>query len=123
MEELKLFVPTYNAAAFPDEVLREEIPEFGNPFVPVLVKEVAGIRIVLGSHDYDSEHAPDILVERRPNGWAIFLHPVGGGDPSGYVYFCDDGRSYLLPEHGIGVTASIEVVESMDDVKGVDLPG
>ena len=38
-----------------------------------------------------------VQVERRPNGWAIFLHPIGGGDPSGYVYFLDDGRSFVLP--------------------------
>jgi hypothetical protein len=54
---------------------------------------------------------PDIQIERHPNGWKIFLHPLGGSDASGFVYFVDDGRSYLLREFGCGPTPQIRVLE------------
>ena len=51
-----------------------------------------------GTHDYDDYDKPDLLIERRPVGWAIFLHPLGGGDPVGVIYFLDDGRSFFREE-------------------------
>jgi hypothetical protein len=45
-----------------------------------------------------SELKPDVQIERRPNGWAIFLSPLGGSDPCALVYFHDDGRSWLTKE-------------------------
>ncbi len=121
LQELKLLVPTYNAEGFPDEVAKDEMPEFGEPLVPVLIREADGVRIVLGTHDYDCE-TPDIQIERRPNGWAIFLHPLGGSDPSGYVYFLDDGRSFLSPENNFGPTPAIEVLEPHGQVPELDCP-
>lgn len=41
----------------------------------------------------------------------LFLHPVGGGDPAGYVVFLDEGRSYFVSERGGGPTVPAEVVE------------
>jgi hypothetical protein len=122
MDEHRLTVPTYNASIFVEQVDADVLPEFGPPHVPVVIREANGIRIVLGSHDYDDQDAPDIQIERRPRGWAIFLHPVGGSDASGYVYFVDDGRSFLLPENGLGPTPSIEVVEREDSVPDMDPP-
>ena len=122
MNEIRLRVPTYNANLFPDQVSAGVVPEFGPPFVPVIIRDAEGIRIVLGSHDYDDKRAPDIQIERRPRGWAIFLHPVGGGDASGYVYFVDDGRSFMLPENGLGPTPAIEIIESGDSVPDMDPP-
>jgi hypothetical protein len=119
--ELKLHVPTYNAGAFPNDVANHTRPEFGEPYVPVVVRPADGVRLVLGSHDYWNSDAPDIQIERRPRGWAIFLHPVGGSDPSGYVYFVDDGRSFVVPESGVA-TPAILMRTSDEAVFEVDGP-
>ena len=108
MGELRLTVPTYNGTAFPSATERGEIEEYGPPKVPVLIRSEGGVRILLGTHDRDDPDRPDILIERRPNGWAIFLHPDGSGDPSGCVYFLDNGESIVVPEL-LGVMPSIEV--------------
>lgn len=93
--ELELDVPTYYGDR-PD--LHPHRKEFDDPSIPVLVRPAEGVRVVLGTHDYTDLHKPDVQIERRPNGWAIFLHPCGGGDPSGVVYFLDDGQSFVIPE-------------------------
>lgn len=116
MSELEIDVPTYNGN-LSDPIARDALPEFGDPHIPVLIYRADGIRIVLGSSDYLDDNAPDIHIERRPQGWAIFLHPVPGGDPSGYVYFLDDGRSYVIPEHG---SDAIRMVESGDEFAELD---
>src|SRR4051812_14098037 len=112
MQELKIDVPTYYGAANCGRSLNPELPEFGMPRVPILARSADGIRIVLGSHDYEDCSMPDVQIERRPNGWAIFLHPVGGGDPSGLLYFLDDGRSFLLKERWQTSTPQIDVIDS-----------
>lgn len=117
MDELTLLVPTYNGYAYPDET-----EEFGDPYVPVHVYREDGVRIVLGSDDRENIDAPDINIERRPHGWAIFLHPLGGSDASGYAYFLDDGRSFLVKELGLGPTPVIEIVDSHSDIPGLDAP-
>jgi len=96
-------------------------PEFGDPDVPLLVRSAAGLRIVLGSHDHYGD-APDIQVERRPHGWAIFLHPVGLSEASGYVYFLDDGRSYLVAEADVGPTVPIRCIRSVEEIPELDRP-
>jgi len=88
----KLQVPTYH----PNAKQGEE--EFTEPAVPILVCPADGLRIVLGTHDFLDYGKPDIQIERRKNGWMIFLHPVGGCDPSGYIYMLDDGRSFVQQE-------------------------
>ncbi|MGA2231570.1 MAG: hypothetical protein ABSH22_11780 [Tepidisphaeraceae bacterium] len=118
MQELKVYAPTYYGDSAP--VQRGEKQEFDDPRVPVLVRPADGIRIVLGSHDYFDCKVPDVQIERRPNGWAIFLHPVGGCDACGYVYFLDDGRSFLVPENGLGATPVIELLRSVGDVPEID---
>jgi hypothetical protein len=102
-------VPTYYGHAYPDAVVDGLVPEFGKPFVPILIQRAEGLRLVLGSSD-PLRQAPDIAIERRPNGWALFLHPEIGGDPSGYVYFIDDGRSFVVPDCGI-TTPAIQTSE------------
>lgn len=117
MAELRIHVPTYYGSgpgAFSDK------PEFGSPEVPLLVRPADGLRIVLGSHDYFDATAPDIQIERRANGWAIFLHPVGGGDPSGHIYFLDDGRSFVTPERDLGTTPPVLVLDWDAAVSEVD---
>lgn len=118
MEELKLMVPTYNG-----KWLKEPnctLDDFGEPGVPVVVRPADGVRVVLGTHDYDDSSKPDVQIERRHNGWMIFLHPVGGCDPCGYVFFLDDGRSFLVKESACGPPWEIEVVEYEQAVDEVD---
>jgi hypothetical protein len=104
MPELKIFAPTYYGNIAAEKMALRAKREFDDPYVPIVVRRADGLRIVLGSHDYFDGNAPDIQIERRPCGWAVFLHPVGGGDPSGLIFFLDDGRSFLIPECGPGVT-------------------
>lgn len=110
MKELKLLVPTYNASLFAKQVAAGILPEFGPPNVPVIIRQSDGVRIVLGSHDFNELNVPDVQIERRPRGWAIFLHPLGGSDACAYIYFLDDGRSFLLPETGPTPTPEIQIV-------------
>jgi hypothetical protein len=122
-QELKLIVPTYLANMPRKQSKTDDSPEFGNPYIPILVREAEGVRIVLGTHDYEDGEKPDIQIERRPNGWAIFLRSLGGGDPSGYVYFLDDGRSFLVPEFGYAINAGgIQVLAPHEDVPELDVP-
>jgi hypothetical protein len=122
LQELKLMVPTYLAERFATEDSNSDQPDFGEPNVPVLIREAEGVRIVLGTHEYEDYEKPDIQIERRPNGWAIFLHPLGGSDPSGFVYFLDDGRSFLAKEYALGPTPAIEVLEAGHKVRELDCP-
>src|SRR5271156_3973696 len=108
MKKLKLMVPTYNANYFREDVASGEKKEFGDPHFPVLVCEADGVRVVLGTHDYEDYSKPDIQIERQPHGWVIFLHPLGGSDACGYVHFLDDGRSFLVKEHPYGPTPVLE---------------
>jgi hypothetical protein len=109
--EFRLLVPRYNGNLYPRYVASGKLAEFGDPETPVLVREAEGVRIVLGSHDYEDDTKPDVQIERHPNGWMIFLHPLGGSDACGYIYFVDDGRSYFLPEYPYGPTPEIAVLE------------
>jgi hypothetical protein len=118
-ETLVLMVPTYYGAA---QVNTESFPdkeEYDEPRVPVVVQDAEGVRVILGTSDFNDMNKPDIQIERRPNGWAIFLQPVGGGDSSGLVYFLDDGRSFLVPETG---SERIEVLDRCQEVPMIDDP-
>ena len=117
--ELKICVPTYYGETPSRMRVLPGDCEFGNPYVPVLAHEADGLRIVLGSHELYAD-VPDIAIERRAKGWAVFLHPVGLGDPSGYVYFLDDGRSFLVKENGLGPTPAIKVSSHEKVVARVD---
>jgi hypothetical protein len=120
MEELRLMVPTYVGNLPAEQRGASDDPDFSDPHIPVVVRDAAGIRIVLGSHDYDALNMPDVQIERRPNGWAIFLHPLGGSDASAYVYFLDDGRSFLVPEDAASPT--IKVIDHLEDIPELDMP-
>src|SRR5262249_37348384 len=107
VEQIKLSVPTYYGSAHDGSGTLAGLPEFGEPNVPVLIHEAEGVRIVLGTHDFNDRYKPDVQIERRPNGWVIFLHP-DDGDAAGFVHFLDDGRSYLTIERG---PSAIEVLD------------
>jgi hypothetical protein len=120
-DETLLRVPTYygNAKTLDGEWVERD--EFDEPNVPVLVHEADGVRLVLGSHDSNDLRFPDVQIERRPNGWALFLRPIGDSDPSGYVYFLDDGRSYVMPESHYAATPPIELLPPDDQLPEIDL--
>jgi hypothetical protein len=120
MSEMKIHVPTYNHGALVQGAKTDGKPEFGDPYVPLVIRRADGVRILLGSHDYYDPSKPDIQIERRPHGWVIFLHPVGGGDPSGHIYFLDDGRSFLVPERSLGTTPPINALEWDETVPEID---
>ena len=52
LRKLELKVPTYYGAVREDSSEEYNLPEFGEPFVPVLLHEADGVRVILGTHDY-----------------------------------------------------------------------
>jgi hypothetical protein len=118
MQELVVYAPTYYRES--EEPQSGGKAEFDEPYVPVVVRPADGIRIVLGTRDYFDHRAPDVQIERRSNGWAIFLNPIGGGDPSGCIYFLDDGRSFVAPERDVGTTPPIRLIRYGRAVPGID---
>jgi hypothetical protein len=120
MQQLKLFAPTYYASLFPDDVAAERKPEFGDPHVPILAASAEGARLILGSHDFYCSEKPDIQVERHPNGWMIFLMPCAGCDACGYIYFHDDGRTFLRRERGADPANALQIIPPGDPVPGFD---
>lgn len=117
-EEQHIFVvPTYLGAT-PAKQADDSLEEFGPPEVKVMTYRECGMRVILGIPNREFDHCPDIKVERRPNGWAIFLHPMPMGDPSGYVYFLDDGRSILIPD--LWESASIQIRSPDEGIPEVD---
>lgn len=122
-DELRLLVPTYYRHANSDEREAKEVgsSDFGLPIVPVLVHPADGLRIVLGSHDINDLSKPDIQIERRRNGWAVFLQPIPRGDTAGYVYFLDDERSFLVRDE-INANQNVRVVKYGRSVPELDDP-
>ena len=112
--ETLIRVPTYYG-----DKAGEEKQEFDAPWVPVVVRDSQGIRIVLGARLLGHTCA-DVQIERRANGWMIFLHPNGGSDPSGYVFFLDDGRSFLVPESDLSATPICRVAKWDEVIADVD---
>ena len=90
--------------------------DFSDPYLPIIAYEEGGLRIILGAADIDDDSKPDLKIERRPHGWAFFLHP-NAGDPIAMIYLLDDGRSYLMPE-----SFSNPRIEIVDDIP-TDLDG
>lgn len=119
MEQFEMLVPTYYGMMYAKMDPHENKEDFGEPNVPVLIHHAEGVRVVLGTHDAEDMAKPDIQIERRPNGWAIFLHPIGGST-SGLVYFLDDGRSYLVPD-GLP-NEEIRFVQFTEEVPLIDDP-
>ena len=101
--KLEFSVPTFYGSA---GIANSESEEFREPFVPVLVTRCGGVRLVLGTFDYDDASKPDVHIERRPNGWAVFVHP-DGGDPAAFIYILDDGRTFILPEMNTSMPVAI----------------
>lgn len=117
--DLKMIVPTYNGKWLLENPVLQECDE---PHVPVLVTPADGLRIVLGTHDCNDFDKPGIYIERRHNGWMMFLQPHYAGDTSGFVVFLDDGRSYIAPdcdaqEYQTMTVDYEQAVAELDDIK------
>ena len=100
MPELKIYAQTYYGNVPEEQTSARKLEEFDSPEVPIVIRPADGVRIVLGTHDFWDTNFPDIQIERRPGGWAVFIHAVPGDDPTGFVYILDDGRSYANIEYG-----------------------
>jgi hypothetical protein len=84
--------------------------EFAPPLASVLIGEADGIRLILGTDNADDDEKPDIQIERRPHGWAMFLHPDSFNDVA-YIYILDIGRTCLLPQSYVD-----QPIELVDDI-------
>lgn len=80
--------------------------EVGAPYVPVAVRELAGINLALGTRtipDYDNGlqddviHKPAVLVERQHDKWMIQVSSEMAGDPEVHVYVTDAGDVVAVP--------------------------
>lgn len=89
----RMNVPTYLASQDPSG------PDCGEPHVPILIGDAAGIRLLLGADDWLDDEKPEIQIERRPRGWMILIHP-NAGDAVGFFIMLDDGRSFFVHEYG-----------------------
>lgn len=120
---IKTHVPTYNGKWLMDN---PSLNDFDEPHVPVLVSDVEGLRVILGTHDYYDFEMPDIQIERRHNGWMLFLRPFNLGDQCGFVVMLDDGRSFVAAESAAG-DAEIKMVDfdeaiaELDDIRPTSL--
>lgn len=85
--------------------------EFDKPMAEIGVYKADGLTVELGKQPKEGE-PPNVVFERRLNGWMIVLHPVGGGDASAIVYFLDDGRSFIEKGCGIDCPENIVMVDN-----------
>lgn len=69
---------------------------YREPNATLHLEDEAGLRVVLQPKaDQPLSNCPNILFERRKNGWLIFIC-VDGGDEAGYLQIHDDGRACLM---------------------------
>lgn len=73
-------------------------PDYGAPYVPLLITCEDTIRVILGTHDQRDLRLPDLLIERQALGWLVAIHVNGSGDPTMCLYFLDDGKCYFTIE-------------------------
>lgn len=115
-----LLVPTYHAAWRPRAVERGACAEYGSPRVAIVARLEAGLRIILGTHDPEDRASPDVLVERQPHGWVLFLRPACAGDATVYVYMRDDGQTFVQPEHRLAGGPTERLLKAGQPVPGFE---
>ncbi|WP_254512958.1 hypothetical protein [Anatilimnocola floriformis] len=111
--ELVVFVPTYvrerNLTISPNT----EAGEYTYSKTPILIGCSSGLRLILGARDKSDVSKPDLLVERRPHGWSVFVHP-NAGDPVAVLAIRDDGESFLVPANEGALRITSEIPRSID---------
>jgi hypothetical protein len=116
--DIKLVVPTYYGKWIQET---PGLEDFDEPHQPVLITQPDGLRLSLGTHDNSEFHKPEIQIERRRNGWMIFLQPLGAGETSGFVVFLDDGRSFVAPDgprdYQVSMVVYEQAVAELDEIK------
>jgi hypothetical protein len=98
-------VCTYNGDHFPKAVEAGKVEEYGKPFALVTIIQESGLRLLLGGtdpNDFTTPGRSDVLVERQPDRWALFVTAQYGGDLDMVVYIMDDGRVVVVPERYVG---------------------
>src|SRR5688572_28766226 len=58
IQSWRLLVPTYLATTNSQQDGNSDAPDFGPPVMPVLIHEAEGIRLVLGTHNYQDWSKP-----------------------------------------------------------------
>lgn len=115
---LQFRIPTYvGAKAAPAATGHRD---FADPIAAIYVSADHNLFIELSPTVGDERIPPNIQIERRPQGWAIHLHPLANSDPSGTVFFLDDGRSFLVIEPGEGPTRPLLVLQGDEDAPALD---
>lgn len=118
--QMVIRVPTY----YGDSTEGKE--EFDSPYVPCVMKETGAAHMMLGTDNPLDITSPEIIAERRPGGWAIFLNIVG--DTKAIIYFLDsisdedddENEVVVLPD---GFINRVRVVHCLDEEFGNKLRG
>lgn len=93
--KLLMRVPTYHR--FTEEA---QDADFGEPLAQVMIREAEGVLIELQKpgHEEGGDDNPDIVIERRRGGWAVFIRH-DQGDTDCVVCILDEGRTVICPEY------------------------
>jgi hypothetical protein len=96
-------VPTHNGNLDGCKELGRE--EYGDPVVLVHIDtDKQGVVITLGNplpadDEGDDPGPPEVVIERRPNGWCVLVTTDSYGNGGCAVYLADDHECYIAPDH------------------------
>jgi hypothetical protein len=91
--------------------------EFDAPYRQVVVRQELGVLVGLGGCSTTRRHA-DMIVERQPDGWVVFVRPIAGLEESGILYIRDDGSSFATPKHVVGAPSPLQFVPHGQNLLG-----
>jgi len=75
--------------------------EFGDPKVQVGIKSHShGIQIDLPALSKARNFGPNVFIERRPSGWAIYISPDDGEEVLCIAHVRDDGKMTVASDTG-----------------------
>lgn len=115
-------VPTYYGSlkANRDETYgSDKKQEFDGPNAQVTVRASDAVYVDLGPR-VDGCDPPNVIIERRANGWMVTINAEGGGDSSGHIYMIDDGRAFAMKGCDIQCESNLIFVKRAP--KSVDRP-
>lgn len=94
-----LMVPTYDENGGPEKEY-----DWARP-AQLTLQEEGGLRVIMG--DPLKESSPDVVIEKTPNLWRIFVHH-DGGDPLCYIEFSKARAFIFVDEPGGTKTLLVE---------------